>query len=95
MKRSRWWVVLGLVYLMFPPRSILSRERGTWELEVQAPLHQWVHIQSYDSAVQCEGAVAGKLAELDHDQLLKAQRAMLEQAVYWHMCVAAEDPRLR
>jgi hypothetical protein len=96
-RRSKLLVTLLVgFYLMFPPRSILSRERGTWELEVGAPVHQWVHMQSYDTAAGCEAGAPQYRKWLDEARGLgQAQREMLEGAVFWHMCVAADDPRLR
>jgi hypothetical protein len=93
-------MVLGLVYLMFPPRSIMSREQSTWELELHAPLHRWVHIESYDTAAQCEaGAMEQARRVRDQEgefaQKSAAQLKMFADAVYWHMCVATDDPRLR
>jgi hypothetical protein len=95
-RRSKWLVLLFGFYLLFPPRSILSREQGTWVLEKGAPLHQWVHEHSYDTAAECEAAAPEFRKGLDGAEgLSQPQRQMLEDAVFLHECIAEDDPRLR
>jgi hypothetical protein len=92
--------VLLVVYLMSPPRSIVSRERGTLELERDAPLHMWVMLRSYDSAGECEAGAkaiehAMRSGAGDWRGVSQAELKFSLTGMALHRCVAEDDPRLR
>jgi hypothetical protein len=74
-------------YLMMPPKIA-----GHYRLN--APLSQWTHVSSYDSADDCENLVTtGKLIwESNPKAMADAEQT---KAMAETQCVSTDDPRLK
>jgi len=92
--------VLMAFYLMCPPRTLMSREKGTWEVEGRAPLHMWVTIRTYDTAAECEAdaKVIEQQMRTGHGDWKAVNQQQLKFSlddIQLHQCVDSGDPRLR
>jgi hypothetical protein len=78
-------------YLMVPPNSSI------YTLDVKAPISKWKDFKVFDSARQCESALAEYRAKFDRDEgdALPAVRAEGIEEFRVAQCVSTEDPRLK
>jgi hypothetical protein len=83
-------------YLLKPP--VIRRADRTFMPATSAPLKNWEHERSFDSAEQCQVALADLAKEagptLRSDHGLTLERAMAS-ADFASRCIASDAPRLR
>ncbi len=73
-------------YLMVPPRNLHPFVKGD-NVDTAAPLSEWTHLASSDSAKECEARKAEYFNTVAHVPDMAQAAADAE-------CIATDDPRL-
>ena len=74
---------------MLPPRNLHPFVKGDVDVDSEAPLSEWSHLASYDSAKECE------IEKVEHFNTTASQTLFLKTQAAAAECIASDDPRLK